>query len=162
VKIVINACFGGFSLSPRAVKRLAELDGRECFFFTTGKDAGGNLDIHAHVPASLDELEASGSLFFYALDLPDPDSVLPSQKNWCEMTEEEKTRSNKAWGDHGLNDRDRNRTDPNLIRVVEELGEKANGRCAKLKVIEIPDGTEWEIDEYDGMESVHETHRAWS
>lgn len=53
------------------------------------------------------------------------------------------------------------RNDPLLIQVVEELQEKANGSCAKLKIVEIPDGIEWEIDEYDGQESIHEKHDTW-
>ena len=55
------------------------------------------------------------------------------------------------------------RTDPEVIAVIEKLGsEKASGFCARLKVIEIPDGIEWEIDEYDGLETVREKHRSWS
>jgi hypothetical protein len=53
------------------------------------------------------------------------------------------------------------RTDPNLIQVVEEMGEKANGKFAKLKIIEIPDNTEWTIEEYDGLEWIAEAHRTW-
>lgn len=54
-----------------------------------------------------------------------------------------------------------NRSHPDLIKVVEELGEKANGTCAKLEIIEIPDDVKYEIDEYDGSESIHEVHRSW-
>ena len=57
---------------------------------------------------------------------------------------------------------DENRTDKDLIEIVERLGEKANGQYAKLAIVEIPDGIEWEIDEYDGIESIEETHRSWS
>lgn len=53
------------------------------------------------------------------------------------------------------------RNDPRLVKIVEKLGEEANGRFAKLKVIEIPDGVEWEIEEYDGYEHVAEKHRTW-
>lgn len=53
------------------------------------------------------------------------------------------------------------RTDPDVVAVVESLGEKANGNCAKLKVVEIPDGVRWEIDEYDGIESVREVSQSW-
>ena len=53
------------------------------------------------------------------------------------------------------------RTDPILIQVVETLGAEANGRFAKLRIIEIPDDVEWEITEYDGNESVEEVHRKW-
>lgn len=53
------------------------------------------------------------------------------------------------------------RHDPDLIKVVEELGEKANGRHAKIEIIEIPDGIEYEIEEYDGVEWVAEEHRTW-
>lgn len=53
------------------------------------------------------------------------------------------------------------RTDPILIQVVEALGAEADGRYAKLRIIEIPDDIEWEITEYDGSESVEEVHRKW-
>lgn len=54
-----------------------------------------------------------------------------------------------------------NRTDPDLILAVETLKDEANGRFAKLKAVEIPDGIEWEIDDYDGVETIHEKHRTW-
>jgi len=54
------------------------------------------------------------------------------------------------------------RDDKVLIEVVEELGKKANGDFSELRIIEIPDGISWKIDEYDGMESVEEEHRSWS
>lgn len=53
------------------------------------------------------------------------------------------------------------RDNPKLVECVEKLGEKANGLCAKLKVVEIPDDVEWELYEYDGFESIHEKHRVW-
>jgi len=28
-------------------------------------------------------------------------------------------------------------------------------------VVDIPDDIEYEIDDYDGIESVHEAHRSW-
>jgi len=55
------------------------------------------------------------------------------------------------------------RTNPKLVEVVERLGsERASGHFAKLKVIEIPDGIDWVIYNYDGIETVHEKHRSWS
>lgn len=53
------------------------------------------------------------------------------------------------------------RNDPRLIQIVEELGEDAAGYGAMLKIVEIPDDVEWEIDEYDGSEWVAEKHRRW-
>ena len=53
------------------------------------------------------------------------------------------------------------RDDPNLIEVIEELGPMAYGDCAELKIVEIPDDVEWEIEEYDGIEWVSEAHRTW-
>ena len=58
-------------------------------------------------------------------------------------------------------DRDISRDDGFLIQTVEELGEEANGSHASLKIVEIPDDIEWEINEYDGVEHVAEKHRTW-
>ena len=66
----------------------------------------------------------------------------------------------KEWDDYGFaNSIDR--SDPKLVKCVETLGDKANGRFAELKVVEIPDDIAWYIDEYDGMETIEEVHRTW-
>jgi hypothetical protein len=49
-----------------------------------------------------------------------------------------------------------------LTQVVEELGVAANGFCAELKVVTIPDDVHWEIRSVDGQEQVSEVHRTWA
>lgn len=153
MKIVINRCYGGFSLSPLAVQEIAKAQGRECYFFVTHAK-----DIMKHVPASLEE--ASKTFMFSAFDIPNPDEALRTD-NFYELTLEERKASNEKYASHSLKDSDIDRTDPTLLEVVERLGKAANGRCADLEIIEIPDGVQWEIDEYDGMETVDEVHRSW-
>lgn len=53
------------------------------------------------------------------------------------------------------------RDDPRLVALVEKEGQAVAGLCAHLKVVEIPDDVQWEIDEYDGNETIHEVHRSW-
>ena len=50
---------------------------------------------------------------------------------------------------------------PVLVNIVETLGECANSRYSRLKVVEIPDDVNWEICEYDGSEWIAEAHRTW-
>lgn len=54
------------------------------------------------------------------------------------------------------------RTHPLLVRAVEELGEKASGRHASLKIVDVPDCVNWEITDYDGVETVREVSREWT
>ena len=65
------------------------------------------------------------------------------------------------WDGYGY-EFERDRDNPKLVECVEKLGDAANGFCASLKVVEIPDGTKYEIEEYDGIEEVAEYHRRWS
>ena len=54
------------------------------------------------------------------------------------------------------------RTHPPLIEAIEKIGvEKASGAHAKLAIVDIPDDIKWELDEYDGIETIHEQHRSW-
>lgn len=53
------------------------------------------------------------------------------------------------------------RDDPHLVAIVEELGALANGPHARLKIVEIPDGTKWQIEENDGKEWISEVHKIW-
>lgn len=103
MKVVINTCFGGFSLSDEASYMLAEKKGIE-------------LEVHS---------EFCSIMIF---------------KNFRHLE----------------------RNDPDLVAVVEILGEKANGRCADLKIVEIPDDVIWYVNDYDGLETIDEQHRSWS
>ena len=53
------------------------------------------------------------------------------------------------------------RDDQALVQVVEELGSVANGHCAELKIIEVPDDVKWEIEKSGGIEHISEAHRTW-
>lgn len=63
--------------------------------------------------------------------------------------------------DEWFNCREIPRNDPTLVAVVEKLGVKADGFCATLKVVEIPEDVDWYVEEYDGNEWVAEKHRTW-
>jgi hypothetical protein len=54
------------------------------------------------------------------------------------------------------------RNDKELVAIVEALKERADGKYAKLKIVEIPDDVNWYIEEYDGNEWVAERHRTWT
>ena len=97
MKIVINQCYGGFSLSVKAAKKLFELGVKSTYKISVEKYK------------DLDWQYAYGKL---------------------------------------------RRNHPLLISVIEEMGEDANGECAELGVIEIPDGYAWRIKDYDGREWV--------
>ena len=54
------------------------------------------------------------------------------------------------------------RTHPLVIKVIEELGDKANGSCASIKIVDVPrEIYEVIIEEYDGTEWVSEKHETW-
>ena len=66
---------------------------------------------------------------------------------------------NKKWDGYGF---DISRTNKKLIEFIEKYGsDRASGDVAKLKIVEIPKGVEWEIEDYDGIEWVAEKHRCW-
>lgn len=85
--------------------------------------------------------------------------VINCEYGGYELSEEAYRELGLKWDGYGYafnNDR----ANPKLVDVVEKLGDRA-GHLADLKVVEIPDGVEWEIKEYDGMEWVSEKHRTW-
>lgn len=57
-------------------------------------------------------------------------------------------------GEDYFSSRDISRTDSHLIQVIEELGKAANSRSASLAIRELPAGTKYVIEKYDGNESV--------
>lgn len=100
--MVINRCYGGFSLSSKAILRLRELGSEAAIkcSLVGEKDQWGNI-------------------------MPD----------WCHSFYPKMERHN-----------------PLLVQVVEELGDEANGRCSKLKVVTAH--VDIGVSDFDGMETV--------
>ncbi len=154
MKVVINKCYGGFDLSAIATKRLAELQGRNCYFF----EIDYKTESDKYIPVSL---ENANKIFTFAFDIPNPNDILAHKKPWNEMSIAERKNSNNLHDQHSIRVRELERSDPLLIQIVEELGERANTRFSQLEIVEIPDGVEFVIEEYDGIEHIAEAHRTW-
>lgn len=150
MKIVINDCFGGFSLSAKALARWAELQGKKAYFFELSFTCENR-------PLTLEEAQKNNFLFA-AYTVPNPQDYKLDERDADGLFKSANERAEKI----SLQIRTEDRANPLLVQVVEELKEEANGRFAKLKIVEIPDGIDWVIEEYDGSEYVAETHRTWS
>jgi len=106
MKILINACYGGWGLSNEAIHRFSE----------------------KRPELTVNQLDSykTGSYVF----INKKGEICISEKSI--------------------------RTDPDLISIVEELGEMANGAYAEIKVVDIPDeATDWHISEFDGKELLY-------
>lgn len=137
MKIVVNRCYGGFELSDKAIEMIMNRKGLDCFRYENTKYVNGRDEY-----VRRKEFDRNSFFAFYQTkDLGERVDRLPKET---------------AWVYYNL-DRD----DADLIAVVEELGEAADGRFAELEVVEIPDDVKWEIDDYDGIETIHEVHRSW-
>ena len=142
MKIVVNRCWGGFSISRQAAEYMAELGNKQA-------------------AAELAEWRKDNAAIKYFL----------KNGKWPKGTENGKwleidARYLKKAQFHGYGyvegfNGGYPRDNAELVAAVEKLGAKANGSHAELEVVEIPDGVDWEIDEYDGIESIHEKHRSW-
>ena len=80
-----------------------------------------------------------------------------AQKLFCQYSTIEWKYWQEDWSYYDIE-----RNDQYLVRVIEELGDDANGRFSELKLVNIPDEVEWQIEEYDGLEWVAEKHRIWN
>lgn len=157
MKLVIS-CFGGFGLSPLGIQEWAKRKGKACYFFLheyNRSKHGGIVGEPKLVPCTLEE--ATGRAMWHAYTVPNPEDYKLNERGADGTFKDANERSRQI----NLYCRNIERTDADLIAVVEELGEKANGACASLRVVEVPDGIRWEIEEYDGNEHVAEVHRTW-
>jgi hypothetical protein len=132
-KVVYNACFGGFGLSREAIQRYWEIKGQQ-IWIEDDKERPALDHFTTWLVPPEERLEVKRYEEFYA------------------MTKEEfiaynKARSAQTWYPDGVD-----RHDPALVQVVEELGNKANGNYAELRIAEV--SGPYRIGEYDGSESV--------
>jgi hypothetical protein len=129
-KVVYNAKYGGFNLSREACLRYWELQGKEVW------------------------IENGDFMNTFTVWLVPPEEQLKQPENWHSLPLEERIAFNEQYSKQTWYDHNVSRHDPILVQVVEELGDKANGMCAKLAIKEV--SGPYRIDEYDGNESVVE------
>jgi len=134
-EVVINNCFGGFGLSDKAYERLIELG----IPVKTYKEPKRDPITHLYQNEKKEKV-----IYDRTKETGEMSGLMLSMSRYWE-----------TWLDE-------ERENPLLIQVVKELKKKANGMCAELKIVKIPVDVEYEIDEYDGLESIHETHRSWN
>lgn len=140
MEVIINRCFGGYGLSHDAVMEYAKQKGMELFAYVNDMN-GWNFN-------SKDKY------------LPFTGGANAICIHYCTKKlkdEFDKETLNKYY----FSPDSIERTDPILIKIVRKMGKKANGYCADLKIVKIPDGTDYEIEEYDGNEHIAEKHRTW-
>lgn len=82
------------------------------------------------------------------------DKTALSETDFGEMWNDDSGLTRKPFGDYdkGSFCHEIPRDSVLLIQVIKELGEDANGSFARLKIVEIPDGIEWCIEECAGLE----------
>lgn len=141
MKVAINRCYGGFNLSDKAIEMIMRRKGLNCYRYKQTKYSfqdGKN----EYTKISASDVQKNDIMLHYsATDLGDTIETIPKGGFWY----------------YGNLDR----TDEDMIGVIEEIGSEADGICGEIKIVEIPDGVEWEVDNYDGMESIHEAHSVW-
>lgn len=137
-EIVINKCYGGFTLSPIAVKEYVKRKfGKELHVYRL---VGFNPEKYEEVSSS--DIE-DGNFFSPTYTL----GPISNDQNLDDI----------FFSAYRIE-----RDDPILIEVVKELGDKANTIVSDLKIVEIPEDIEWVISEYDGLEWIDEKHRSWN
>lgn len=142
MKVVINNCFGGFSISKKCAEFMAKKGHKQAkaeldkwkkdnediqYFLETGRWRNSKVRENLHIDAKY-----RGEAKFYGY------GYVKGFSNGYK------------------------RDDSILVEAVEILKKEANGEHASLKVIEIPDGVEYTIEEYDGSEHIAEKHNTWS
>ena len=121
MKIAVNKCFGGFSVTREVVDKLRK---------------------KGHKITVIGEMYSDGS-----------------GPRKASFYEENYHLSNIDFGIDG-DDYNKHRCHTDLIEAIETT-KKPSGSMAEIEIVEIPDDVDWELDEYDGIETIREKSRSW-
>lgn len=136
-KVILNKCYGGFDVSYEAYMLYAKKKGLTLYLYESNFVSPRKFIYKKTNDETL-------FIHYFTKDMGDNVEI-----------------SSEDYEKYCLYLREEHREDPVLIEVVEELGEKANGRYGYLKVVEIPDDLDYVIDEYDGIETLHQKVEEW-
>ncbi|QDA74614.1 hypothetical protein EOT00_06535 [Listeria seeligeri] len=141
MKIVLNKCFGGFGLSHKAELHLYELKGINVYAYLSVRM--GDVFSFERVDKSYNpKLKVWEDIWYLEKELPKLEFHI--NEDWECIKQIELISDMRD---------SKNRIDPDLIATVELLGDASNAAYANLKIVEIPDESNFIIKEYDGMET---------
>jgi hypothetical protein len=140
MKVAINACYGGFGLSDAAYEWLIREKG---------------LPVRAYAEQERDPVTG----LYLDQPLNDGEVLFDREASAASELDAEMSRMCGRFWETGWLTEDRKNT--MLIEVIEALGAAANGRFANLKIVDVPDDVEWQIEEYAGYEHVAQNHMTW-
>lgn len=129
MKIAINACHGGFSLTPE-VKLACYRRGMTSIASPVGEYFADQEDLEKYLKQWRDYKKNPKEGGFFLNVFSDEEDVVLH--------------------DPGIEFRN----DPILIQVLEEFGDRAGTKVCKIQIVEVDDDYPWMITEYDGWESV--------
>jgi hypothetical protein len=173
MRVVINKCFGGWGLSSLAMVWLVENHPESKYLHKSPLLDWGD-DGKTPKLTGIEGTQWSTVDMFEQIITQDGETAWTEDFRW-------------RYSDTDIDaDANGGRYAPELLACIEALGHQAardagdeieaallpeditaaglkaaSGRHAQLVIVEIPDDIEWEIDEYDGVESIHEKHRSW-
>lgn len=146
MKIVVNKCYGGFSVSLECAEYMASIGCERSKKLVERHNKKISDYRHWLKTGEVPETEEGEKLHTVLWEIHKKYKSEPEfyGYGYCEGFDDGFERDSEY-----------------LVKAVEHLGNKASGSCAELQVVDIPDGVEWQIEEYDGLEWIAEKHRTW-
>ena len=132
-KVILNKCYGGFSVSKAAYELYAKKIGASLYCYEWEPD---NLYVRTY--------KNNGFIDYFTKDFGNRAYI-----------------SDEDYKKYNLYLDDSYREDKILIEVVEKLGKLANTEYSDLKIVEIPNDLDYVIDDYDGIETLHQKVQEW-
>ena len=135
MKVVVNRCFGGFGISNKALLELIKRN----FKYVEKINVYSYCKNKDEISRDFMEFDSEYKQHRYMNMLLKNDDLYMLKDRYLENF----------------------RSDPDLIDIIEKLGEESFGKHADLEIVNVPDDIKWYIDDYDGRETIREEHRCW-
>jgi hypothetical protein len=154
MKVIINKCYGGYGFDPFTIQKYADAKNVKLYWYE--RDYGNSCVFprERFVKTTIEKINADESLHmgYYSM-IKDMGEYLVFDWN--------KEDYDDVLGKYLFKfpEESESRTDSVLIEIIEKYGKLNTHGCHNPQVIEIPDGVEWTVNDYDGMETLVEKYR---
>lgn len=153
-KVVYNAGYGGYSFSPLAIKKFYELEYPNTPIYIYKREPSDSHSSHYILIDNIEEY--SGSIT--AMNVVCLNKYFGNEftiKYYDRVSESSEMDLIRRFNSSMIHTDLPNvqRHNENLVKVVEELGDKANSSISNLKIYDVGESA-YHIDEYDGLESI--------